>query len=229
MKNDYFKQTEETWDTIAQSFDTTRKNPWLEVVNFIDTLSGCNYIVDLGCGNGRHLLRCAKQCKYTLGIDISSNLLQIAKQSVLKQKLKNVDFIQGNNCSIPLKNSTCNAIIYIAAMHNIKKRNNRIQSLEEVNRILKDDGRALVSVWSREQVKFRDCFNDLTNDHSEVGDIMIYWKQNNMDVPRFYHLYSKEEFIEDLEQSGLEIEQIIEIKLKSKKYSDNYFAKVRKG
>ena len=50
-----------------------------------------------------------------------------------------------------------------------------------------------------------------------------------MNVPRFYHLYTKEEFIEDIKQSGLKIEQIIEAKIQSKKYTDNYFAIIRKG
>jgi len=58
---------------------------------------------------------------------------------------------------------------------------------------------------------------------------VIYWRQNKLNAPRFYHLYTKEEFIEDIKQSGLEIEQFSEAKIQSKKYTDNYFAIVRKG
>ncbi len=138
-------------------------------------------------------------------------------------------FIHGNLVNIPIKKDTFNAVLYIAALHNIKGKENRILSLKEVKRILKDDGRALVSVWSREQEKFRNCFTNTSSNDDESGDIQIYWKQNKLNVPRFYHLYTKEEFVEDIKQSGLEIEQIIEAKIQSKIYADNYFAIIRKG
>jgi ubiquinone/menaquinone biosynthesis C-methylase UbiE len=229
MENDHFKQTEKTWDTIAHSFDATRKKTWYHVEKFINTLSGCRMIADLGCGNGRHLVLCTKHCHFAIGIDISKNLLHISKRNMIKKHLENVDFIHGNLCILPVKNSICNAVIYIAALHNIKARNNRIHSLKEVKRILKADGKALISVWSREQERFRNCFNDHQDGQGELGDIMVSWKQNNLVIPRFYHLYTKEEFINDLQQSGLIIEEIIDVKIQSSIYSDNYFAHVRKG
>jgi ubiquinone/menaquinone biosynthesis C-methylase UbiE len=147
----------------------------------------------------------------------------------MKEKQHSAVLIHGNLVRIPIKKDLLDAVLYIAALHNIKGRKNRIQSLKEVKRILKDDGRALISVWSREQEKFRDCFTVSSGNDCELGDIKIYWRQNRLNVPRFYHLYSKEEFVEDLKQSGLEIEQISEAKLHSKMFTDNYFAIVRKG
>jgi tRNA (uracil-5-)-methyltransferase TRM9 len=140
-----------------------------------------------------------------------------------------VVFVHGNLVNIPIRGNSLDSVLYIAALHNIKGRTNRIQSLNEVKRILKNDGRALISVWSREQERFRDCFNDISGNDCELGDIVIYWRQNKLNAPRFYHLYTKEEFIEDIKQSGLEIEQFSEAKIQSKKYTDNYFAVVRKG
>ena len=119
--------------------------------------------------------------------------------------------------------------MYIAALHNIKGRKNRIFSLKEVKRILKTDGSALISVWSRDQERFQDCFAEASSNDCELGDIQIYWRQNKLNVPRFYHLYTKEEFIEDIKQSGLDIKQIFKARIQSQKYSDNYFAIVRKG
>lgn len=228
MTEYHFKESEETWNAIAESFDATRGKPWKVVVDFVSTLSVSDVVADIGCGNGRHLILCVDKCNTVIGLDISKNLLKITKSKIEGRKVRFV-FIHGNLVNIPIQGSSLDSVLYIAALHNIKGRTNRIQSLNEVKRILKNDGRALISVWSREQERFRDCFNDISGNDCELGDIVIYWRQNKLNAPRFYHLYTKEEFIEDIKQSGLEIEQIIEAKIQSKKYTDNYFAVVRKG
>jgi len=228
MTEYHFKESEETWNAIAESFDATRGKPWKVVVDFVSTLSVFDVVADIGCGNGRHLILCVDKCKTVIGLDISKNLLKIAKSKIEGRKVR-VVFIHGNLVNIPIQGNSLDSVLYIAALHNIKGRTNRIQSLNEVKRILKNDGRALISVWSREQERFRDCFNDISGNDCELGDIVIYWRQNKLNAPRFYHLYTKEEFIEDIKQSGLEIEQFSEAKIQSKKYTDNYFAVVRKG
>ena len=228
MTEYHFKESEETWNAIAESFDATRGKPWKVVVDFVSTLSVSDVVADIGCGNGRHLILCVDKCKTVIGLDISKNLLKITKSKIEGRKVRFV-FIHGNLVNIPIQGSSLDSVLYIAALHNIKGRTNRIQSLNEVKRILKNDGRALISVWSREQERFRDCFNDISGNDCELGDIVIYWRQNKLNAPRFYHLYTKEEFIEDIKQSGLKIEQFSEAKIQSKKYTDNYFAVVRKG
>jgi len=228
MTENHFKNSEKTWDIIAESFDNTRRAPWQEVIDFINELSSSDVIADIGCGNGRHLILCVEKCKTVIGLDISRNLLRITQKKIIGKNTNEV-FIHGNLINIPIKTCSLDSILYIAALNNIKGRKNRIKSLSEVKRILKDDGRALVSVWSREQEKFRNCFIDTSNNDDDLGDIQIYWRQNKLNVPRFYHLYTKKEFIEDIKQSGLEMEKFSEAKIQSKKYTDNYFAIVRKG
>jgi len=122
-------------------------------------------------------------------------------------------------------------VLYIASLHNIKDREKRIQSLKELKRILKKDGVALISVWSRWQDKYRKMFLKkwfFKKNKSEFGDIDIYWRQYGLNIPRFYHLYSKKEFLEDLSKSGLKIVEFESVKMHSKKFADNYFVIVKK-
>ena len=229
MKNKEILTTEKTWDAIAKSFDVTRKKPWPQVIHFLNELSKTDTIVDIGCGNGRHTIPSAERCKEVIGIDISQNLLNIVNNKCNEKKLKNVSLIHANMVNIPLKNNSFDAILYIASLHNIKGRDNRIRSLQEINRILKKDGKALISVWSRWQDKFRFYFlKKLFNKKEEFGDISINWTQHNLNVPRFYHLYSKREFIKDIHQTNLIIEKLNVVKLRSKISADNYFAIVQK-
>ena len=223
------KAAEYTWDAIAESFDRTRKKPWQQCIDFIDEIPKSAVAADLGCGNGRHLIPCAEHCKKIIGLDVSRNLLQITQNKIHNKGLGNVDLFHGNLVNLPLKDNSLDAVLYIASLHNIKGRENRICSLKEIKRVLKEDGRALISVWSRWQDKYRMHFLKQFFTHKgEFGDIELPWKQHNMNIPRFYHLYGKRELINEIKESGLKIEKIICKKLVSKKYSDNYFVKLKK-
>lgn len=225
------ESSEETWNAIAQSFDRTRRKPWKQCIDFINTLPKTNIVVDLGSGNGRHLIPCAKRCKKAVAVDISRELLQITQNNLTENNLHNVVLLHSDVVNIPVKNNSFDALLFIASLHNIKGKENRIQSLKEIRRILKNNGKALISVWSRWQDKYRKQFFKKwfkQNNEGEFGDINIYWKQHGLNIPRFYHLYSKREFISDLQKAGLEILEIQDVKLHSKKHPDNYFAIIKK-
>jgi ubiquinone/menaquinone biosynthesis C-methylase UbiE len=231
MTNIHTKISEETWNSIAKSFDSTRRKPWEECISFIDLLSKESTVVDVGSGNGRHLIPCAQHCKKVIGLDVSKELLKIVKIKVYDKKLKNVELIHSDAVNIPIKNESIDAVIYIATLHNIPIKHRRINSLKEINRILKPGGKAIISVWSRWQDKFRQHFliRMITQfGRNEFGDINIYWRQHGLNISRYYHLYSKREFQRDIDKTDFKIITLEGKKKHSNKYPDNYFAIVQK-
>lgn len=227
MKDEYIVRSEKIWNTIARSFDETRQKPWNQCIEFIDRLSETDIVLDIGCGNGRHLLPCAERCSKVIGLDISMELLRIVEKKIINRNIGNVDIIHSDSTLLPLKNNSVNAILYIASLHNIETRERRIQSLKELSRVLREGGIALISVWSRWQDKYRKQLLKkwfIQKNMNDFGDIDICWKKNNLNILRFYHLYGKREFIKDIKEGGLKILEIKEIKINSKKHSDNYFA-----
>ncbi|MFO7677401.1 MAG: class I SAM-dependent methyltransferase [Thermoplasmatota archaeon] len=228
MNISHFKESEDTWNCIAESFDATRKKPWGYVIDFINSLSSNAIVADIGCGNGRHLLLCTEKFKICIGLDISINLLHITKKKV-NSHVKNILLIQGNLVRIPLKDNSVETVLFIAALHNIKGRENRVSCLKEVKRILKPTGKGLLSVWTQEQDRFRDYFVNKDDSKKEFGDILISWNRDSINIPRFYHLYRKDELLNDIQEAGLKINLIDECKICSKKYPDNYFCLVSKG
>lgn len=224
------KDMEDTWDTIADSFDKTRRNPWNQCLEYISGLDPSFMVADLGCGNGRHTIPCLKQCKQVIGIDISKNLLSIVKEKT-NSVGNNIHFIHANLIDIPLQDEIIDAALYIAALHNIPKKEQRLQSLKELFRILKQGSTALITVWSRWQDKFQQGLETNKNSmkyYFENGDIEIYWRQDKLNIPRYYHLYDKDEFQNELENSGFLIKKITEEYISFKEKSDNYFAYVQK-
>ncbi|HDM67078.1 MAG TPA: class I SAM-dependent methyltransferase [Thermoplasmatales archaeon] len=217
------------WDTIANSFDKTRRKPWNICLEFIESLPSDATIVDLGCGNGRHLIPCSGHCREVIGLDISRNLLRIIRERTKGKS--NIHLIHGDLRSLPFEDNVFDAALYIASLHNIKGRGDRIKTLKEMYRILRENGVGLISVWSRWQDRYRRIFLKkifIRRRGEEFGDTIIYWKQSGLNIPRFYHLYSKREFLSDVEEAGFKVDKVVSVKIVSKKYPDNYFAYVRK-
>ena len=228
MDRNNLKIIESTWNSIAESFDKTRKKPWEICQKFISTLSPSSTVGDFGCGNGRHTKICSAYCSRVIALDLSNLLLNIAKNSMLYNNCQNVDYIHGSLTNIPLKNEVLDAVISIATIHNIPRKENRIQSLHEIYRILKKDGITLISVWSKHQKKYQITKNNVINEFNlEEGDRIVYWDQNHKHVPRFYHFYGEEEFEDDLKKAGFTSFTIRNVSLASKD-KDNYFAFLNK-
>jgi ubiquinone/menaquinone biosynthesis C-methylase UbiE len=230
MISDTIPSNKDIWNSIASSFDTTRKKPWEQVITFLKTLGPINILADLGCGNGRHLPACSNISSKVLAIDISINLLSIAKQQMYKKFISNVAFLDATLTHLPIRSDSIDAAIYIASLHTLQTREQRIQSIKELHRILRTGKKALISVWSRDQERFKHIIqnNDTSIHHTEQGDIIVRWKQHNLDIPRFYHLYTKHELIRELTEGGFQIIEVKDAMIASKASVDNYFASVIK-
>ena len=220
-------ELKDTFDTIAPHFDITRYKPWPESKRFISTLQKGSTTLDLGCGNGRNSIYLAKEGMKVIGIDFSRGLLKIAKNKMEWKEISgSVNLLQGDITSIPLKNESVNAVLYIATLHHLPTPQDRLQSLLEIKRCLKSKGAALISAWAQEQEKFREDLKrskDNQDDGFEYGDIFLPWKmKEGGEFQRYYHLFSKDEFEDLIEKSGLEVIKIFFS-------ADNHYAELRKS
>jgi ubiquinone/menaquinone biosynthesis C-methylase UbiE len=229
MQPAYRLTAEKTWDAIADSFNTTRQNPWKYCLNFIDSLKETDVVADLGCGNGRHVFPCAEQCSSVFGVDISVEMLNIVKMKLHMKSMRNVSLVHADVVQLPIADNMLDAVLFIASLHNIQGKEHRHAALQEVMRVLKPQGSALISVWSRWQDKYYKYFlKQFIVRSRDFGNINVYWRQHNLSVPRFYHLYGKAEFLQELRDAGFRIEDLSSVKIHSKRFPDNYFAIVRK-
>ncbi len=224
QKTPDFRTEQKTWDAIAESFDCTRNKTWPHCIDFIKKTNHQTSAVDLGCGNGRHLIPLANNCNQAIGIDLSRKLLTITRQKLNRNQITNTTLFQASLTHIPLNSDSIDTALYIAALHNIRTKQLRIKSLMELKRILKKGGKALISVWARNQPRFqKKIISAKQNNMLEEGDIILYWRQHQLNVPRFYHLYTKDEFISDLKKAKLKIKDLKEAFIISKTIPDNYF------
>jgi tRNA (uracil-5-)-methyltransferase TRM9 len=194
------------FETIASDWDRLREKPWTVIMAFLEkyycvTFFDGGYLLDLGCGNGRHSLLFSNRADYTIGIDFSLNLLRIATKKRNALQIDNVSYILADISFLPLKSEIINNIIFLATLHHIPYSGNRLSALIELKRILKPLGNCLITVWRRWQKRFfwyflKEFFHYLVKfkSFSEFGDLFIPWtKQTGELIQRFYHLFTQRE------------------------------------
>jgi len=188
--------TREVYDEIAAHFAQTRQYPWPEVTEFLETAPEGAVGLDVGCGNGRHLPALAEHVGRPVGLDLSTELLGIASD----RTDVDADLLAGDAAALPLASDAVAVAIAIATLHHLPTQSLRIESLDEIARVLAPDGRALVSAWSTEHDRF----------DAEAGfDAELAWELPDGDtVDRFYHVYDPAEFEADLAASDLALLEV---------------------
>ena len=181
------KHVHNIYSKIAEHFSNTRKIIWPKVIEFINSIPSNSTIMDIGCGNGKNM-GTRLDCKY-IGVDICQNLIEQAEHK------NNCEYIVSNCLDIPISDNSIDYILSIAVIHHLSNYDRRLNSIKEITRLLKKNGKALIYVWSYEQPKFKNENNQ---------DVMVRWilqKKFNNNISddiyyRFYHLFKKNELDE---------------------------------
>ena len=173
------------YNIISKHFSTTRKIIWPKVEDFINSFHSKSLILDIGCGNGKNM-GSREDCIY-IGLDACENLMKQAKSK------SNCSYIVGNCINLPFESNSFNYAMSIAVIHHLSTETRRLQAIQEINRILKIGGEALIYVWVYEQPRFE-------NEKSQ--DVNVKWmlqkkysekKENDEIFYRYYHLFKKNE------------------------------------
>ncbi|GFS77327.1 alkylated DNA repair protein alkB homolog 8 [Nephila pilipes] len=139
LENRYVNQV---YEEIADHFSNTRYKPWPKVASFLKNIPPGSVILDVGCGNGKNM-KLSSVC-FEIGCDASLNLVQLCSK-------RNVQVLAADCLRLPFRNESIDAVICIAVIHHLSTKVRRKKAVEEILRVLRSGGRALIYVWSFEQ------------------------------------------------------------------------------
>jgi SAM-dependent methyltransferase len=94
--------------------------------------------LDYGCGSGGNFLEVYDRINKGIGIDISEKLIEYAKVQIKELNINNIEFFVMDAMNTIFKDKTFDALRGCCILHHL----NLEQSLNEIKRILKDDGKA---------------------------------------------------------------------------------------
>ena len=161
-------------------------------INYSEAKTG-EVCVDLGSGQGRDVLRLAElvgETGFAYGIDVSEGMLEKARKSAEKFKVKNVDFIKSDLEALALPDNIADLVISNCTINHAS---NKQAVWNEVHRILKNGGRFIVSdIYSISTIP-----DEYRNDPVAVAEC---WAGS----------ITKAEYIQVLELAGFKSIEIIE-------------------
>ncbi len=169
---EYFRANAADWNRIRSLYV-----PEEEVEKHL--LKACknkkiDYLLDIGTGTGRILEIFAPRIKRGLGIDLSHEMLSVARAMLAEKKITNCQVRLGDMYSIPLDNASQDLVIFHQVLHFAEDPEGAIL---EAARVLKPGGTMMIIDFSPHEMEF------LREQHAhrrlgfEAGEIRTIGKQ----------------------------------------------------
>lgn len=149
-------KSEEFWDKASKNYDKTEER--FEYIhsksreNTKKYLNDSNIVLDYGCGTGTISCEFANQVKEIHAIDISSKMIEIAKEKKVVSKVENVNFVQADIFDQRYKKESFDVILAFNMLHTVPNPQNVMQRIYE---LLKPEGLFIsVTPCLREKMSF---------------------------------------------------------------------------
>lgn len=141
---------EKYYNEIAPSYDNLYREEQIKKWQFAKNLikfSKNDVVLDVGCGTGIITFEIAKLVKFIIGIDISNEMLGLAK------KAKNVIYLKADATKLPFADKSFDKVVSFTVLQDIK---NKEAALKEMKRVCK--GELLITIQKRNK-----SLNELKN------------------------------------------------------------------
>jgi len=149
-------KSEEFWDNASKNYDKTEER--FEYIhrksreNAKKYLKHSDIVLDYGCGTGTASCEFANQVNEIHAIDISSKMIEIAKEKAASSKIENVDFVQTDIFDKRYKKESFDVILAFNMLHTVPNPQNAVERIHE---LLKPEGLFLsVTPCLRDKMSF---------------------------------------------------------------------------
>ncbi len=215
-------RVKEHYSLVYEKFSRTRDKPWIEI-NFLFNryIEKNDYVLDLGCGNGRFYELIKDRTKY-FGLDNSEELINLARK-----RYPEADFKKGDALNIPFPDNYFDKVFSVSVLHHIPSKKLRKEFLKEAKRVLKPRGVLIITVWDlneKPRIKKLACKNYflkiIGKSRLDFNDALVDWHGISK---IFVHLFTFPELKNLIKNSGFKPIDSGTIKIKGKKSLSNFF------
>jgi len=120
--------------------------PWHDW--YVEHLTPTDLVLDVGCNNGAHTLVAARQARTVFGMDYDARQLAVAAATARARRIHNVRLLAWDiTTPFPFPDAHFDAVLFLDVIEHIHP---RVAVLGEIRRVLKPEGRLLVSGPNRD-------------------------------------------------------------------------------
>ena len=209
----------EFYRDFAQPFSATRQRIQPGVKRILSQLPAQVSLLDLGCGNGelwRQLVRSGFRGSY-VGLDFSEELLAVAKNMPMKAATAARAWFVSTDLSVedwldtlPPGMENFDYVLAFAVLHHIPGSAARLNILQQVRRVMSQEGAFVLSVWQfqnsprlLQRVQPWELI-DLADEAVDPGDTLLDWRSGGSGL-RYVHLFNQAELAELAKASGFRV------------------------
>ncbi|MBD2527289.1 class I SAM-dependent methyltransferase [Nostoc sp. FACHB-133] len=138
------------YDQLAAVYDLRWRDYIINTLSFLKTwveISPTDTVLDIACGTGEfeRLLLTEYSCQQIVGIDISEEMLAIAKLKC--SDYPEVSFQMASASRLPFDSNSFDVIVSANSFHYFDE---PLAALKEMRRVLKPDGEVVILDWCRD-------------------------------------------------------------------------------
>jgi 2-polyprenyl-3-methyl-5-hydroxy-6-metoxy-1,4-benzoquinol methylase len=134
-------KSEKMWNQLAKNWDTPGVSLGENDLKIIERtkkyLDASSVALDYGCATGSIAIEIANMAKEVRGIDISSNMIEIARGKVNERGIKNIAFTKATIFDESLGKESFDLILAFSVLHLVE---DSAQAMYRINELLKPGG-----------------------------------------------------------------------------------------
>lgn len=138
------------WDSFAEKYDKNRKKSGANEAYdnlfkmFKKDITGTRNLLEVATGTGLISLQLNKLVPEITAIDLSPEMLKIAKEKAKQQKVNNIKFDEGDICNLSFSDNSFDAVIASNVLHLLFEPDKAIQ---EIKRVVKPEGIVILPTY----------------------------------------------------------------------------------
>jgi len=177
------------WDQIYRRDGRVFLEPARVVMEFVPEMQahGCQRVLDLGCGTGRHLVYLSGQGFETFGLDISLAGLQQTRQWLGSERLNGALLLADTRVLLPLQDNSMDAVLSTQVIHHAFLKTVE-GTAREISRIVRPGGLIFISVPA-----WRALEDDGLGEPSQEVEPRTYIPTSGTEKGLPHHLFHQDE------------------------------------
>lgn len=133
------------WEKILQNPTISFKQLFEEEKKYLTSHININsHVLDVGCGDGTTIQTILPITENISGIDNDLKAIEDAKTKL--SSIPNIKIIAADALALPFNDRVFDVVINMMTLVNFNQ--NKTKALQEMSRVLKDDGKIIISVYS---------------------------------------------------------------------------------